>query len=329
VSTSDDTAYASPHGRPLRILVTGGSGFIGSHLCHKLLLAGHQIIALDNFCSGDQRNLRDSLGNPRFKLVTRDITSSLYFDVDQIYHLACPASPLFYQRDPVRTTKTCVLGSINVLELARQLMVPTLLASTSEVYGDASVHPQPESYWGNVNPIGPRACYDEGKRCAESLFVDYHRQYGFPVKIARIFNTYGPHMRSDDGRVVPNFIRQALDGAPITVYGDGTQTRSFCHVDDTVNALISLMNSPPPVTGPVNIGNPEEFTIQEVAEQILQATSSSSKIEYKSLPPDDPTHRKPDITLARAALAWQPTIELSQGIAECVAYFKECRIANT
>ena len=287
-----------------RILVTGGSGFIGSHWCRRLLALGHDVLVVDNFSSSSRRNVLDLLALPGFELIRHDVTFPLYLEVDQIYHLACPASPVFYQKDPVQTTKTCVHGSINMLGLARRLGAPILLASTSEVYGDPQVHPQPESYWGNVNPIGIRSCYDEGKRCAETLFFDYHRQHDLPVKVARIFNTYGPSMLPDDGRVVSTFIVQALLGQPLTVFGDGSQTRSFCYVEDLVTGLIALMGSGPEVTGPVNLGNPAEFTMTELAQRVLALTGSRSPIEHRPLPADDPVRRQPDISLARALLGW-------------------------
>jgi UDP-glucuronate decarboxylase len=308
---------------PQRILVTGGAGFIGSHLTRRLLAQGHEVLVVDNFYSSTRRNLHDLIGEPRFELLRHDVTFPLYVEVDQIYHLACPASPIFYQRDPVQTTKTCVHGSINMLGLAKRLGARILLASTSEVYGDPLEHPQQEQHWGNVNPIGVRSCYDEGKRCAETLFFDYWRQHGLPIKVARIFNTYGPRMLANDGRVVSSFVVQALRGQPLTVFGDGSQTRSFCYVDDLVEALIRLMNTPPEVTGPVNLGNPREFTIRELAEQTLAVTGSSSTIDHRPLPPDDPARRRPDITLARHLLDWSPTTALAEGLHPTVAYFKE------
>ncbi|HEY6480414.1 MAG TPA: UDP-glucuronic acid decarboxylase family protein [Streptosporangiaceae bacterium] len=306
-----------------RILVTGGSGFIGSHLCRRLLALGHDVIVVDNFSSSSRRNVLDLLALPGFELIRHDVTFPLHLEVDQIYHLACPASPAFYQKDPVQTTKTCVHGSINMLGLARRLGAPILLASTSEVYGDPQVHPQPESYWGNVNPIGIRSCYDEGKRCAETLFFDYHRQHGLPVKVARIFNTYGPSMLPDDGRVVSTFIVQALLGQPLTVFGDGSQTRSFCYVEDLVTGLIALMGSGPEVTGPVNLGNPAEFTMTELAQRVLALTGSRSPIEHRPLPADDPVRRQPDISLARALLGWEPATGLAGGLERTVEYFRE------
>ena len=308
---------------PQRILVTGGSGFIGSHLCRTLLSLGHDVLAVDNFYSSSRHNVVDLLGEPRFELMRHDVTFPLYVEVDQIYHLACPASPVFYQRDPVQTTKTCVHGSINMLGLAKRIGAPILLASTSEVYGDPAEHPQTESYWGNVNPIGVRSCYDEGKRCAETLFFDYYRQHDLPIKVARVFNTYGPNMLPNDGRVVSSFIVQALSGQPLTLHGDGSQTRSFCYVDDTVEGLIRLMNSPDEVTGPVNIGNPDEFTMLELAKRVLDETGSSSLVEHHPLPVDDPVRRRPDITRARELLGWQPTVPFSEGITRTVEFFRK------
>jgi UDP-glucuronate decarboxylase len=306
-----------------RILVTGGSGFIGSHLCRRLLALGHDVLVADNFSSSSRHNVLDLLADPRFELIRHDVTFPLYVEVDQIYHLACPASPVFYQKDPVQTTKTCVHGSINMLGLARRLGAPILLASTSEVYGDPAVHPQDESYWGNVNPIGVRSCYDEGKRCAETLFFDYHRQHAMAVKVARIFNTYGPSMMPDDGRVVSNFVVQALSGEPLTVFGDGSQTRSFCYVDDLVTGLIALMGSPPAVTGPVNLGNPAEFTMVELAKHVLALTGSDAPVEYRPLPADDPCRRRPDISRARELLGWEPTVGLEDGLQRTVEYFRK------
>jgi UDP-glucuronate decarboxylase len=311
-----------------RILVTGGSGFIGSHLCRRLLAAGHDVLVVDNFSSSSRRNIRDLLADPGFELMRHDVTFPLYVEVDQIYHLACPASPVFYQKDPVQTTKTCVHGSINMLGLARRTGARILLASTSEVYGDPEVHPQQESYWGHVNPVGIRSCYDEGKRCAETLFFDYRRQHGMPVKVARIFNTYGPAMLPDDGRVVSNFIVQALRGQPLTVFGDGSQSRSFCYVDDLVTGLIALMDSPPEVTGPVNLGNPGEFTMLELARLVQELTGTSVPLERRPLPADDPVRRKPDITLARELLGWEPAVDLADGLKRTVEYFREALIAG-
>lgn len=305
-----------------RTLVTGGSGFIGSHLCQRLLDMGHDVLAADNFYSSDRHNVHELLPNPRFELMRHDVTFPLYVEVDEIYHLACPASPVYYQRDPVQTTKTCVHGSINMLGLAKRLGARILLTSTSEVYGDPAVHPQSESYWGNVNPIGIRSCYDEGKRAAETLFFDYHRQHGLPIKVARIFNTYGPRMQPDDGRVVSNFIVQALKGEPLTVFGDGSQTRSFCYIDDMVDGLISLMNSPREVTGPVNLGNPGEFTMIELAKQVIALTDSDCELQHLPLPADDPVRRRPDISRAREVLGWEPAVPLSEGLARTVDYFQ-------
>jgi UDP-glucuronate decarboxylase len=305
-----------------RILVTGGSGFIGSHLCRRLLAQGHDVLVVDNFYSSTRGNVLDLLDQPRFELMRHDVTFPLYVEVDQIYHLACPASPVFYQHDPVQTTKTCVHGSINMLGLAKRLGASILLSSTSEVYGDPEVHPQQESYWGNVNPIGVRSCYDEGKRCAETLFFDYYRQHALPIKVARIFNTYGPSMLANDGRVVSSFIVQALRGQPLTVFGDGSHTRSFCYVDDLVEGLIKLMNSAAGVTGPVNLGNPGEFTMLELAKKVLALTGSDCPVEHLPLRADDPVRRRPDISLARELLGWQPTVPLDEGLAQTVEYFR-------
>ncbi len=311
-----------------RILVTGGAGFIGSHLCRRLLGSGYEVMCLDNFYSSTRSNVSDLLGHPSFELVRHDVTFPLYVEVDQIFHLACPASPIHYQRDPVQTTKTSVHGSINMLGLAKRTGARVLLASTSEVYGDPAVHPQEESYWGNVNPIGIRSCYDEGKRCAETLFFDYWRQHRVQIKVARIFNTYGPRMHPQDGRVVSNFINQALAGEPVTVYGDGTQTRSFCYVDDLVDGLVRLMDSPVEVTGPINLGNPTEFTITELADAVAALTGSAHEVVYFPLPSDDPTRRRPDITQAREVLGWEPTIALADGLQRTVEYFRELREAT-
>jgi len=305
-----------------RIMITGGAGFIGSHLTRRLLDDGQEVLVVDNFYSGSRANLRDVMSNPRLEVMRHDVTFPLYVEVDEIYHLACPASPVFYQRDPVQTTKTSVMGSINMLGLAKRTKARILLSSTSEVYGDPEVHPQPEAYWGNVNPIGIRSCYDEGKRCAETLFFDYRRQHDMPVKVARIFNTYGPGMRPDDGRVVSNFIVSALNGVPLTIFGDGSQTRSFCYVDDLVDGLIKLMSTPHEVTGPINIGNPNEFTMTELAELVIEIVGSSAGAEYRPLPADDPTQRQPDISVARSTLGWQPTIELREGLGATVEYFR-------
>ncbi|WP_420468502.1 UDP-glucuronic acid decarboxylase family protein [Panacagrimonas sp.] len=303
------------------VLVTGGAGFIGSHLCRRLIEAGHEVLCVDNFFTGERANVEGLFGNTRFELIRHDVTFPLYVEVDEIYNLACPASPVHYQFDPVQTTKVSVHGAINLLGLAKRVKARILQASTSEVYGDPGVHPQPESYWGHVNPIGPRACYDEGKRCAETLFFDYHRQHALPIKVARIFNTYGPYMRPDDGRVVSNFIVQALRGEPITLYGDGQQTRSFCYVSDLVEGLVRLMESPPEVTGPINLGNPVEFTMRELAELVLQITGSKSAMVFRPLPQDDPRQRQPDIRLAKATLDWAPTVPLEEGLKPTIAYF--------
>lgn len=306
-----------------RILVTGGAGFIGSHLCEKLLSEGHEVLCVDNFYTGRRTNIGHLLSNPNFEVLRHDITFPLYVEIDEIYHLACPASPVHYQFDPVQTIKTAVHGSINMLGLAKRTKAKILLASTSEIYGDPTVHPQPETYWGNVNPIGLRACYDEGKRCAETLFFDYHRQHKVRIKIARIFNTYGPRMHPNDGRVVSNFIIQALKGEDITVYGDGSQTRSFCYVNDMVNGLIKLMNSEDDFTGPVNLGNPVEISILELAKKIIELTGSKSKIVFKPLPEDDPRKRRPDITLAKQKLNWQPFTSLEEGLLKTIEYFRK------
>ena len=306
-----------------RVLVTGGAGFLGSHLCEELIDRGCDVLCVDNFFTGTKDNISHLLGEPKFELLRHDITFPLYVEVDEIYNLACPASPIHYQFDPVQTTKTSVHGAINMLGLAKRTKAKILQASTSEVYGDPQVHPQVESYWGNVNPIGERSCYDEGKRCAETLFFDYHRQHRLRIKVARIFNTYGPRMHPNDGRVISNFIMQALQGRDITVYGDGSQTRSFCFVTDMIDGLIRLMNSPDDFTGPVNLGNPHEVTIRELAEKIIALTGSSSKIVSKPLPRDDPKRRRPDITLARERLGWQPTVPLEVGLVQTIAYFEE------
>lgn len=306
-----------------RILVTGGAGFIGSFLCERLLAMGHAVICVDNMYTGTRHNIAKMLSHPQFEFVRHDITFPLYIEVDEIYNLACPASPIHYQRDPVQTTKTSVHGAINMLGLAKRLKARILQASTSEVYGDPAVHPQTEVYWGNVNPVGPRSCYDEGKRCAETLFFDYHRQHGLSIKVARIFNTYGPRMHPNDGRVVSNFVVQALKGEPITLFGDGTQTRSFCYVDDLVEGLIRLMNTPSDFTGPVNLGNPLEFTMRELAEKVINVTNTRSAIEFHKLPVDDPKQRQPDISLARKVLDWTPRIALDEGLHSTVGYFRE------
>lgn len=305
-----------------KILVTGGAGFIGSHLCERLLDLGAEVLCADNFFTGDKDHIHGLIKHPRFELLRQDITFPLYVEVDEIYNLACPASPIHYQFDPVQTTKTCVHGSINMLGLAKRVKAKILQASTSEVYGDPEVHPQPETYWGKVNPIGPRSCYDEGKRCAETLFFDYYRQHAQPVKVARIFNTYGPRMHPNDGRVVSNFILQALQNLPITIYGQGQQTRSFCYVDDLVEGLLRFMQSPDQMIGPLNLGNPEEKTILELAETILQVTGSRSELKFQPLPENDPRRRRPDISLAKKSLDWQPCIDLKQGIKKTVAYFE-------
>lgn len=305
-----------------KILVTGGAGFLGSHLCERLLEQGHEVACLDNYFTGQKKNIVHLLGNPYFELIRHDVTMPFYIEVDEIYNLACPASPIHYQYNPIKTVKTSVMGAVNMLGLAKRIKAKILQASTSEVYGDPKVHPQQESYWGNVNPIGERACYDEGKRAAETLFVNYHRQNQVRIKIARIFNTYGPRMHPNDGRVVSNFIVQALQGKDITIYGDGSQTRSFCYVDDLLRGLMSLMDSPDDFTGPVNIGNPGEFTILELAEKVIEMTGSKSKLVYHPLPADDPMQRQPDISLARKVLQWEPRIELEEGLKKTIAYFE-------
>jgi len=305
-----------------RVLVTGGAGFIGSHLCRRLLARGDEVLCVDNFYTGRRENIRDLVANPLFEVLRHDVTFPLYVEVDQIFNLACPASPRHYQYDPVQTTKTSVHGAINMLGLAKRLRAPILQASTSEVYGDPEVHPQPESYWGRVNPVGPRSCYDEGKRCAETLFFDYHRQHGLGIRVARIFNTYGPNMQPDDGRVVSNFIVQALLGEDITLFGDGTQTRSFCYVDDMVEALLRLMDNPENSPGPVNLGNPGEFSIRELAEKVLRLTGSRSRLVFHPLPADDPRQRQPDIAEARRLLGWEPATALEEGLARTIAYFR-------
>ena len=304
-----------------RVLVTGGAGFVGSHLCERLLDSGAEVLCADNFFTGSRMNVAHLLSNPRFELIRHDVTFPLYVEVDEIYNLACPASPVHYQYDPVQTTKTSVHGAINMLGLAKRVRAKILQASTSEVYGDPTIHPQVEEYWGNVNPIGIRSCYDEGKRCAETLFFDYHRQHKLRIKVARIFNTYGPRMHPNDGRVVSNFIVQALQGLPITIYGEGQQTRSFCYVDDLVSGLIKLMETGDDVTGPINIGNPGEFTIRQLAETVIEMTGSASKLEFLPLPQDDPKQRQPDITLARDTLGWEPTTSLRQGLTKAIGYF--------
>jgi UDP-glucuronate decarboxylase len=312
-----------------RVLVTGGAGFLGSHLCERLLADGSEVLCVDNFFTGRRSNVTHLLSNPLFELMRHDVTFPLYVEVDEIYNLACPASPIHYQLDPVQTTKTSVHGAINMLGLAKRVRATIFQASTSEVYGDPSVHPQPETYWGNVNPIGLRSCYDEGKRCAETLFFDYHRQHGLKIKVARIFNTYGPRMHPQDGRVVSNFIMQALQGRPITLYGDGQQTRSFCYVDDLVEGFVRLMATDPSVTGPVNLGNPTEFTIRQLADVIREVVGNAVPIVELPLPRDDPRQRKPDISLARRLIDWEPTVQLRQGIATTVAYFDQLLSAKT
>jgi UDP-glucuronate decarboxylase len=304
------------------ILVTGGAGFLGSHLCDRLLANGHEVLSVDNYFTGRKVNLAHLTSEPRFEAMRHDITFPLYVEVEKIYNLACPASPIHYQFDPVQTTKTCVIGAINMLGLAKRVKAPILQASTSEVYGDPAVHPQDEGYWGNVNPIGPRACYDEGKRCAETLFFDYRRQYQLDTKVIRIFNTYGPRMKPDDGRVVSNFILQALRGEPLTIYGDGTQTRSFCYVDDLIDAMIRVMDQPSDFEGPINLGNPTEFSMIELAECILRLTGSRSRIVHRPLPVDDPRQRRPDIGFARERLGWQPKVPLEDGLEETIRYFR-------
>ncbi len=310
-----------------RILVTGGAGFVGSHLIDHLLSNGHEVLCVDNLFTGSKRNIAHLHNHPRLEFMRHDVCFPLYVEVDEIYNLACPASPIHYQHDPVQTTKTSVHGAINMLGLAKRLKVRILQASTSEVYGDPAVHPQTEDYWGNVNPIGLRSCYDEGKRCAETLFFDYHRQHGVEIKVARIFNTYGPRMHPSDGRVVSNFIVQALAGEPITIYGNGSQTRSFCFVDDLVHGLVALMESPADLVGPINLGNPVEFTIRELAEKVIALTNSRSPLIEMPLPADDPQQRKPDITLAQTRLGWEPAIPLAQGLPATIAYFQSLRAA--
>jgi UDP-glucuronate decarboxylase len=304
-----------------RIIITGGCGFLGSHLCDVLIQQGHEVLCVDNCFTGTKRHIGHLMDHPNFEFMRHDITFPLYVEADRIYNMACPASPIHYQFDPVQTTKTSVHGAINMLGLAKRIRATILQASTSEVYGDPELHPQPETYWGRVNPIGPRACYDEGKRCAETLFFDYHRQHGLKIKVARIFNTYGPRMHPNDGRVVSNFIVQALENKEITIYGDGQQTRSFCYVDDLVDGLVKLMNADESLTGPINLGNPHEFTIMALAKKVIDLTGSSSKIVQKPLPQDDPKQRKPDISVARDKLGWKPTIELEEGLKKTVAYF--------
>ena len=306
-----------------RVLVTGGAGFLGSHLIDRLLARGDEVLCVDNLFTGDKRNIDHLASEPRFEFMRHDVCFPLYVEVDEIWNLACPASPIHYQHDPVQTTKTSVHGAINMLGLAKRLNCRIFQASTSEVYGDPSVHPQPESYWGNVNPIGIRSCYDEGKRCAETLFFDYHRQHGIDIKVARIFNTYGPRMHPSDGRVVSNFILQALNDEAITIYGEGNQTRSFCYVDDLIDGWLALMETEKGFTGPVNIGNPHEFTIRQLAEQVIEQTGSKSELKFQPLPQDDPMQRKPDISLARERLGWEPKIELKEGLEKTIAYFRD------
>jgi len=305
-----------------RVLVTGGAGFLGSHLCERLLRQGQEVLCVDNFFSSTRHNVAHLLGNPRFELMRHDITFPLYVEVDEIFNLACPASPVHYQFDPVQTTKTSVIGAINMLGLAKRLKVKVLQASTSEVYGDPDVRPQTEEYWGNVNPIGFRSCYDEAKRCAETLFFDYRRQHNMPIKVVRIFNTYGPRMHPHDGRVVSNFVVQALRGEDITVYGDGSQSRSFCYVDDLIEAMLRMIETPPEITGPINIGNPQEFTILELAELVIAMTAAKSKIKFEPLPSDDPRQRQPDISKAKAVLGWEPKTPLREGLVKTIAYFE-------
>jgi UDP-glucuronate decarboxylase len=309
-----------------RVLVTGGAGFIGSHLCERLLNSGDQVLCVDNFYSSTRDNVAHLLPHPNFELMRHDVTFPLFVEVDQIYHLACPASPIHYQRDPVQTTKTAVHGSINMLGLAKRTKAKVLLTSTSEVYGDPQVHPQTEDYWGNVNPIGPRACYDEGKRAAETLFFDYWRQHNLEIKVVRLFNTYGPRMHPQDGRVVSNFIMAALTGNPITLYGDGSQTRSFCYVDDLIDGLITMMESDSSIIGPINLGNPGEFTVKELADMIVDKIPTTSEMEFRQLPQDDPIRRQPDITRAKEQLGWAPTIPLDQGLDRTIAYFKGLKL---
>lgn len=306
-----------------RVLITGGAGFLGSHLCDRLINDGHDVLCVDNFFTGSKANIAHLIGHPYFEMMRHDVTFPLYVEVDRIYNLACPASPVHYQFDPVQTTKTSVHGAINMLGLAKRVQARILQASTSEVYGDPEVHPQPEEYWGRVNPIGIRSCYDEGKRCAETLFFDYYRQHQLEIKVMRIFNTYGPRMHPQDGRVVSNFIVQALQGGDITIYGDGQQTRSFCYVDDLIDGMVRLMDSPADFTGPVNIGNPSEFTMLELAEMILSLVGGKSKLVYMPLPADDPKQRQPDITLAKASLGWTPKVALEDGLKETIAYFRK------
>ena len=311
-----------------KILVTGGAGFLGSHLCHRLLDEGNHVLCVDNYFTGNKRNIEDLIANPYFEIIRQDVCFPLYVEVDEIYNLACPASPKYYQKDPIQTMKTSVLGTYNMLGLAKRTGAKILQASTSEIYGDPEVHPQPESYWGNVNPLGIRSCYDEGKRAAESLVMDYNRQHGVRTKIIRIFNTYGPNMAADDGRVVSNFIVQALSGRPITVYGTGTQTRSFCYVDDLVEGMIRVMNSAEDVTGPINLGNPGEFTMLELAEKVQKITGNKNDIIFEPLPKDDPKQRRPDISLAKKVLHWQPKVSLDEGLVKTIDYFRKILYTN-
>ncbi|KQP42724.1 NAD-dependent dehydratase [Methylobacterium sp. Leaf104] len=317
------------YGATKTILVTGGAGFLGSHLCERLLEQGHEVLCVDNLFTGSRRNIAPLLDNPRFEFMRHDVTFPLYVEVDEIYNLACPASPVHYQFDPVQTAKTSVIGAINMLGLAKRLKIKIFQASTSEVYGDPEVHPQPEEYWGRVNPIGYRSCYDEGKRCAETLFFDYHRQHNLSIKVARIFNTYGPRMHPNDGRVVSNLVVQALRNEDITLYGDGSQTRAFCYVDDLIEGFLRLMETGPEVTGPINLGNPGEFSIRELADLVIELTGSRSRIVARPLPPDDPRQRRPDITQARAVLDWAPTVSLREGLMRTIGYFDRHLGANT
>lgn len=319
----ESSTLKNPHFNPTmkRILVTGGAGFLGSHLCNRLIQEGHEVLCVDNFFTGRRQNIHELLDHKNFELLRHDITFPLFVEVDEIYNLACPASPVHYQFDSVQTTKTSVVGAINMLGLAKRLKIKILQASTSEVYGDPSIHPQPESYWGNVNPIGPRACYDEGKRCAETLFFDYHRQHGLDIKVIRIFNTYGPNMQPNDGRVVSNFILQALRNEPITIYGDGSQTRSFCYVDDLIEGMYRLMQSPKGITGPINVGNPSETTMLQLAQTIIQLTGSQSELVFQALPQDDPKQRRPNIQQAEKVLNWRPEVSLQTGLERTIAYF--------
>jgi UDP-glucuronate decarboxylase len=329
IGTLVSTERSSRYSVQKRVLVTGGAGFIGSHLCARLIEQGHQVLCVDNFFTGTRNNVATLLDHPSFELIRHDVTFPLYIEVDEIYNLACPASPIHYQFDPVQTTKTSVIGAVNMLGLAKRLRVPILQASTSEVYGDPSIHPQVEGYWGNVNPIGPRSCYDEGKRCAETLFFDYHRQHNLAIKVIRIFNTYGPHMHPNDGRVVSNFIVQALKGQDITIYGDGSQTRSFCYVDDLVAGMMAMMASADHVTGPVNLGNPGEFTMIELAKLVIELTGAKSQLVFQPLPQDDPKQRQPDISVAKSTLGWDVTVPLRQGLERTIDYFAKVVAANS